>query len=173
MDAGEDGNYVAEVYWQGGKGKKTPSIYCYCCCNSIRALKVCKKHNQDIAIDFMDDVIKKIPFRIKLIKTNNGHEFQAKFHWYCMDKGIEHVYIKPGSPRLNGNVERSHRNEKQEFYQLLEYTDGINLKEKIKEWESFYNFNRPHKGHGGLTPQEMFRAKMNIDIQSQPNSEVL
>jgi hypothetical protein len=64
---------------------------------------------------------------------------------------------------LNGKVERSH---------LLEYTDDVNLKEKMKEWENFYNFNRPHKSHGGLSPYEILRAKMNIDIQGQPKSEV-
>jgi transposase InsO family protein len=138
----------------------------------IRALKVYKKHNQTSAMDFLDYVIEKFPFRINMIRTDNGHEFQARFHWYCIEKGMQHVYIKPGSPNLNGKVERSHRTDKQEFYQCLDYTDDVNLKDKIKEWENFYNFNRPHKSHGGLTPYEIFRAKMNIDIQGQPKSEV-
>ena len=55
---------------------------------------------------------------------------------------------------------------------LIDYTDGIDLKGKVNVWEIFYNFNRPHKSHGGLTPYEIFRAKINIDIQSQPKSEV-
>ena len=134
----------------------------------IRALKVYNKHNQNNAIDFVNYVIEKFPFRIKMIRTDNGHEFQARFHWHCIEKGIEHVYIKPGSPNLNGKVERSHLTDKQEFYQLLDYTNDVNQREKIKEWEDFYNFNRPHKSHGGLTPYEIFRAKMNIEIQSQP-----
>jgi len=138
----------------------------------IRALKVYQKHNQENAIDFLDYVIKKFPFRIKMIRTDNGHEFQARFHWNCIDKGIEHVYIKPGSPKLNGKVERSHRTDKQEFYQLIEYKSDVDLNGKISEWENFYNFNRPHKSHGGLTPYEIFRAKMNIDIQGQSKSEV-
>ena len=138
----------------------------------IRALKVYQKHNQENAIDFLDYVIKTFPFRIKMIRTDNGHEFQARFHWYCIDKGMEHVYIKPGSPKLNGKVERSHRTDKEEFYQLIKYKSDVDLNEKITEWENFYNFNRPHKSHGGLTPYEIFRAKMNIDIQSQSKSEV-
>jgi transposase InsO family protein len=120
------------------------------------------------AIDFVNYVINKFPFRIRMIRTDNGHEFQAKFHWHCIELGIEHVYIKPGSPNLNGKVERSHRTDKQEFYQLLDYTDDVDLKEKIKVWENFYTFIRPHKSHGGLTPYEVFRAKMNIEIQGQP-----
>ena len=48
----------------------------------------------------------------------------------------------------------------------------MDLSKKIKEWENFYNFNRLHKAHGGLTLYEIFRAKMNIDIQGQAKSEV-
>lgn len=79
----------------------------------IQALKVYNRHNQDNAIDFVNYVIKKFPFRIKIIRTDNGHEFQAKFHWHCIELGIDHVYIKPGSPNLNGKVERSHLTDKQ------------------------------------------------------------
>lgn len=105
-----------------------------------------------------------------MIRTDNGHEFQARFHWHCNDIGIEHIYIKSGSPNLNGKVERSHRTDKQEFYQLIEYKSDVDLTKKIKIWENFYNFNRLHKSHGGLTQYEIFRAKMNIDIKSQSES---
>ena len=66
----------------------------------IRALKVYKKHNQKSAIDFVDYVIKRFPFRIHTARTDRGHEFQAQFHWHVEDKGIKHVYIKPRSPQL-------------------------------------------------------------------------
>ena len=78
------------------------------------------RHNQKSAIEFIDYVIEKFPFRIHTVRTDRGHEFQAKFHWFVEeDKGIRHVYIKPRSPQLNGKVERSHRTDQQEFYQLL------------------------------------------------------
>ncbi len=46
----------------------------------VRALKVYEKHNLAFAIDFVDHIIEKFPFRIKEVRTDNGHEFQAKFH---------------------------------------------------------------------------------------------
>ena len=70
----------------------------------IRALKIYNKHNQINAMDFVDYVIEKFPFRIQMIRTDRGHEFQAKFHWHVEDRGIRHVYIKPRSPQLNGKV---------------------------------------------------------------------
>ncbi len=48
------------------------------------------------------------------------------------------------NPQLNGKVERSHRSDQQEFYQLLSYKDDVDLEAKLDEWEHFYNFNRPH-----------------------------
>jgi transposase InsO family protein len=120
----------------------------------VRALKIYKRHNQKNAMDFIDYVIDKFPFRIHTIRTDRGHEFQAQFHWHVEDKGMRHVYIKPRSPQLNGKVERSHRSDQEEFYQLLTYTDDVDLNEKLKEWERFYNYNRPHGAFDGKTPYE-------------------
>lgn len=126
----------------------------------VRALKVYEKHTQASAIDFVDHIIEKFPFRIREIRTDNGHEFQVKFHWHVEDKGIRHAYIKRGTPQLNGKVERSHRSDEQEFYQLLSYKDDVDLEAKLGEWEQFYNFARPHGAFNGKTPYEALREKL-------------
>ena len=64
-------------------------------------------------------------------KPDRGHEFQALFHWHVADQGIRHVYIKPRSPQLNGKVERSHRTDQQEFYQLLSYKGDVDLEQRL------------------------------------------
>ncbi|MFC1565111.1 IS481 family transposase [candidate division KSB1 bacterium] len=129
----------------------------------IRALKIYERHTQQNAINFIDYIVSKFPFRIHTVRTDNGHEFQAKFHWHLHDIGIRHVYIKPRTPRLNGKVERSHRTDQQEFYQLLNYKGDVDLKNKLEEWENFYNFHRPHGGLNGMTPYEVLKYKMNDD----------
>lgn len=126
----------------------------------VRALKIYDKHTQANAIDFIDHIIEKFPFRIREVRTDNGHEFQAKFHWHVEDKGIRHAYIKRGTPQLNGKVERSHRSDQQEFYQLLSYKGDVDLEAKLDEWERFYNFARPHGAHNGQTPYEALRDKL-------------
>ena len=108
----------------------------------------------------MDYVIEKFPFRIHTVRTDRGHEFQARFHWHVEDKGIRHVYIKPRSPQLNGKVERSHRTDQEGFYQLLTYTDDVDLNKKLAAWENFYNFNRPHGAFGGKTPYEALKCTL-------------
>jgi transposase InsO family protein len=48
---------------------------------------------------------------------------------------------------LNGKVERSHRVDEQEFYQLLD-KDGVAndirlFNDKLREWEDYYNYRHP------------------------------
>jgi len=126
----------------------------------VRALKICEKHTQASAIDFADYIIEKFPFRIREIRTDNGHEFQAKFHWHVEDQGIRHAYIRRGTPQLNRKVERSHRSDEQELYQLLSYNGDVDLEAKLVEWERFYNFGRPHGAFNGKTPYEALREKL-------------
>ncbi len=126
----------------------------------IRAQKICRRHNQQSSIDFIDHVVERFPFRIHTVRTDRGREWQARFHWHVEDAGTRHVYIRPRSPQLNGKVERSHRTDQEEFYQLLTYTDDVDLNRKLTAWEDFYNLNRPHKAHGGKTPYEPLRAML-------------
>lgn len=126
----------------------------------IRALKIYSRHNQKNAIDFIDYVIDTFPFRIQTVRTDRAHEFQAKFHWHVEDRGIRHAYIKPRSPQLNGKVERSHRSDQEEFYQLLTYKGDVDLEHRLAEWERFYNFARPHGAFHGKTPYEALRERL-------------
>ena len=96
------------------------------------------------------------------IQTDNGAEFQSTFHYHVLDRGVGHVYIRPATPRLNGKVERSHRIDADEFYALLEgvVIDDTGLfRERLREWEDYYNCNRPHGALGGQTPYERLRQK--------------
>ena len=81
---------------------------------------------------------------------------------------IRHVYIRPRTPHLNGKVERSHRVDDQEFYQLLDQdgiTDDIHLfNEKLREWEDYYNYHRPHGALDGQTPYERLVAKTRAGV---------
>lgn len=132
-------------------------------CTRIRVLKIFDACNQRTAIRFMDDVLRRLPFRVQVVQTDNGAEFQSAFHWHLEGKDIRHVYIRPRTPHLNGKVERSHRVDDQEFYQLLDQggiADDIQLfNEKLREWENYYNYHRPHGALDGQTPYERLVAK--------------
>jgi hypothetical protein len=73
-------------------------------CTRIRVLKIYDVCNQKSAISFVDEVIRRLPFRVLVIQTDNGAEFQSNFHWHLEERDIRHVYIRPKTPRLNGKV---------------------------------------------------------------------
>ncbi len=135
-------------------------------CTRLRVLKIYERNNQKNACDLVDYVLSRLPFRVQAIQTDNGPEFSTQFHWHLQDLGIGHIYIKPRTPRLNGKVERSHRIDEEEFYRLLEgvvihNVGGFNS--KVQEWESYYNYHRPHGALGGQSPYERLREKAGID----------
>jgi hypothetical protein len=110
-----------------------------------------------MAIQFVDCVLSQLPFAVETIQTDNGAEFQSAFHWHVLDKGINHIYIKSRTPRLNGKVGRSPGIDAEEFYRLL---DGVVIDDvkifnaRLKEWQDYDNYDRPHGGLDGQTPYE-------------------
>jgi transposase InsO family protein len=141
-------------------------------CTRIRVLKIYDACNQSSAIKFVDEVLRRLPFRVLVIQTDNGAEFQSRFHWHLESKDIRHVYIRPRTPHLNGKVERSHRVDEQEFYQLLDkdgISDDIHLfNDKLREWEDYYNYHRPHGALDGQTPYERLMAKSTASLSAKP-----
>ena len=136
-------------------------------CTRLRVLRIYDRLNQTTAIRFVDYVLERLPFRVEVIQTDNGAEFQSAFHWHVLDKGINHTYIKPRTPRLNGKVERSHRIDAEEFYRLLDgvvIDDAKLFNDKLQEWEDFYNYHRPHGGLGGQAPYERLRQKTHAQV---------
>jgi transposase InsO family protein len=49
---------------------------------------------------------------------------------------------------------------KLEFYQLIDYKGDVDLAKKLRDWEAFYNFLRPHAPLNGKTPYERLREKL-------------
>jgi len=146
-----------------GTGKRLYQFTAIDDCTRIRVLKVYDRCNQRTAIRFLNEVRKRLPFRIQVLQTDNGAEFQSNFHWHAESLDIRHVYIRPASPHLNGKVERSHRIDEQEFYQMTDQngiSDDIHLfNEKLREWEDYYNYHRPHGALQGRTPYERLIEK--------------
>ena len=75
------------------------------------------------------------------------------------------------TPHLNGKVERSHRVDDEEFYQALDRNgvlDDIHLfNQKLREWEEYYNYHRPHGALQGQTPFERLVAKIRADVSHE------
>jgi transposase InsO family protein len=156
-----DVKFLAPIKGKDGRLRKHYQFTAIDDCTRLRVLRVYPRCDMQTAIAFVDYVAERLPFRIDTIQTDNGAELQTAFHWHVLDKGFGHTYIKPATPRLNGKVERSHRIDQEEFYRLLDgvlIDDANVLNDKLREWEDYYNYDRPHGGLGGRTPCEKLLA---------------
>lgn len=97
-----------------------------------RYIRAYKEQSQDSTIDFVLRAFRYFGYRPKTIQTDNGQEFtflkgrtrDGRIHSFdrlCLHFGIEHKLIRPRTPRHNGKVERSHRNDNERFYRWLRY----------------------------------------------------
>jgi len=110
------------------------------------------------ATAFMDTLLRRMPFPIKVIQVDGGSEFQDAFEEECQRRGIGLFVLPPRSPKLNGHVERAQRTHTEEFYEVTDATFDISeLNQALLKWEEVYNTVRPHQALGYLTPQEFLK----------------
>ena len=120
-------------------------------------------------IKFANRVVKKFPFKIQAIQTDNASyytniyttsEHQQKKHpfdLWCQQRNIKHLLIDKGKPAQNGCVARSHRTDNEEFYQLHHFNDIELLRRRFSKYLKWYNTKREHLGIDGLTPKEKYQ----------------
>ena len=93
-------------------------------------------------VQFLKRAIEYYGYAPKIIQTDNGSEFTntAKtdrthiFDVFCNQLGIEHKLIRPRTPRHNGKVERSHRNDQERFYNFLKFYSYEDLLKQMKRY---------------------------------------
>jgi len=148
------------------------------CASRWRYLKVYEDMSNSNAINFLKQVIKKAPFNIQAIKTDNGSIFTNRYTGYlrssdplkprlhaldilCNTLNIEHYLIDPGKPQQNGRVERSHRSDQEKFYDRIKFSTYEELKYKIRLWNMYYN-NLYHCSLNGLSPNQYLKQNLII-----------
>ena len=123
-------------------------------CTRCRVLRVYSRRTGANTLDFIDAVIEEMVFPLQCIQTDRGAEFFAhKVQERLMEYGIKFRPIRPGSPQLNGKVERSQKTDEVEFYANID-VDDPELEDRLAGWQHYYNWRRPHGALNGKTPME-------------------
>lgn len=113
----------------------------------------------DATVAFLISLKAAAPFALRVIQTDNGHEFQRKMNAWCRTADIRHVFTHKVRPTENGRVERSHRTDEQEFWSVGGHGATANeLRENFARYMAMYNNERPHWALGGRTPVEALAA---------------
>jgi len=112
-----------------------------------------------LAKEFLEELIKECPFKIKAIQVDGGSEFYADFELACKEYGIKLFCLPPRSPKLNGVVERFNRTYREEFWSCYEGDLRLDeMRPQLKRWTSnVYNNFRPHQSLGYMSPTQFLR----------------
>lgn len=139
-----------------GKYIQFTAIDCY---SRKRVLKGYRSKTAYCGRDFLQTVLKELPFKIQAILTDNGSEFMAEFDEECRSRKIKHYWTDPDSPNQNAYVESSHCIDQKEFYEVYYIPIGLEgFNRVLKEWENVYNSIRPHGGIKFLTPDKYLES---------------
>lgn len=137
-----------------------------------RYIRSYKEVNQDSTCDFILRAFKFFGYIPKMIQTDNGQEFTLlrgetkdgrihRFDMLCNEYGIEHKLIRPRTPRHNGKVERSHRNDNERFYKYLRFYSFEDLERQMAVYLRKSN----------NIPTSVLRSKFNKSKWLSPNEK--
>jgi transposase InsO family protein len=119
-------------------------------CTRLRVLKVYDACNQPTAIQFIDEVVRRRPFRVHVIQTDNGPEFcsRALLTW-AYNRGVALRLIEPGKPNQNAYIELFNGRFRDECLDEHWFTSLAHAQVVIETWRREYNEERPKKSLGG------------------------
>lgn len=122
--------------------------------------------------DFVKRVIKRAPFNIQKIRTDQGTEFlNIKLKNLLIKHGIEHRKNTPYCPEENGKIERFHGtlNQKAFRYGFPPNQSLDKMQYKLNLFMHYYNYQKKHRGLGmdGLTPMEKLNELKSVNLTLQ------
>lgn len=137
-----------------------------------RYIRAYREINQDTTVDFVLRAFKFFKYKPKIIQTDNGLEFRflnyktkdGRIHLLdrlCIHFNIYHQLIRPRTPRHNGKVERSHRNDNERFYKYLRFYSFDDLQSQMSVYLRRSNdipssvLRSRHDKRRWLSPNEM------------------
>ena len=134
----------------------------------FRYLEAFKEQSSYSSAVFVEHLLKKFPFKIECIQTDNGQEFTktyghtknptpTMFENKLKQLGIRHKLIKVYTPRHNGKVERSHRKDNEYFYATHRFYSFDDFAKQLKVHN--YNYNKfPMRPLNWKAPIDYIRA---------------
>lgn len=124
------------------------------------------------ALDFYKrlEMVYPLPHTIHTVQTDNGLEYMGEFHRYLEEKqhSVQHLFIYPRCPKINGFVERANRTLQEEFVEQYLHTrwNGIvTFNRDLMEYLVWYNCKRVHKALGNRTPMDNLLFRFPTECQ--------
>ena len=104
-------------------------------------------------------VFRKHPKKITIHSDNGGCYASYGYNLALKERGISHSYSRPKMPHDNSVAESFFNTLKREGIFLTGAPKSVReLKKRIKNFQGYYNSERPHENLNYLTPDEFERS---------------
>ena len=111
------------------------------------------------------DAFRRKGVTVECVQTDNGFEFTNRFsnskrdiltlfEFTAAELGVRHKLIRPYTPRHNGKVERSHREDQKRFYDTHRFWSRADFGVQLAAHQSRSN-SRPMRPLNWLSPRDM------------------
>ena len=155
-------------------------------CTRFRFIAAFKEQSTYSSMCSLQQLIRRFPFKIHKVQTDNGAEFTKRFqaadeaNLTLFEKelkrlGIAHRKIRPYTPRHNGKVERYHRKDNEAFYATHTFYSFEDFKVQLVRRNREYN-NFPMRPPGWKSPREAlslflsYKSEMNQSLPQKINT---
>jgi len=118
-------------------------------CTRMAYSKAYENANTENTKDFVKELIKRMPFQIRSIRTDQWREFSKTITKYLSELHIDHIKNEAYHPEHNWKIERYHLTEN--IWEVRNRPYLISIEEAnymLRNWLSYYNYCRPHTGFG-------------------------
>lgn len=134
----------------------------------LRYVEAFEEHNTYSSAVFLEHAVRYFKFPIECVQTDNGMEFTNRFsntkrelptlfENKAFALGIRHKLIRPYTPRHNGKVERSHREDQKRFYSKRTFFSFADFKLQLEVYR--YRSNKiPMRPLAWRSPTDYLRT---------------
>ena len=99
------------------------------------------------------DAVARIRGNPNSLRVDNGPEFASRMlDQWAYSKGVELDFSRPGKPTDNAHIEAFNSRLRAECLNASWFLSMGDARERIEQWRTDYNEDRPHTALGGLTP---------------------
>lgn len=138
-----------DTWYPFGYQRKFVIYSCIDDCTRMTYSRVYESANIENTKDFINELVRRYPFAIISIRTDQWREFSKTITRYLEDLHINHIKNEPYHPEHNGKIERYHLTESIGEVRSRPYLISIEeANYMLRNWLSYYNYCRSHTGIG-------------------------
>ena len=122
----------------------------------------------DFCLEPLDRAVQKYG-RPEIFNSDQGSQFTASAFTDQLKAAAIQISMD-GRGRYLDNIfiERLWRSVKYELIYIKAFTDGIHLKQEVKQWFEWYNQTRPHQALDYKTPEQVYRLSLALTKLTNP-----